>query len=614
MLVNEKYCFYVLFIAFTLYSSSVKAEGDEPQGLAVNILSQLQDNSNVHYVNAENWLVDEDQKINNDTLFSLTQIKTKVLKYNKPTLVDFSSITDESEKESAKELFRKQIGISFPNDLLIITKHKGELMFSPIDGDDDSSIALLETNDNIDLTERIEEVLSKDEHKSLPHLSFYLKVNRRITPQECTFRASTMWHEHGKRRFCENANISLIYRVNFQRSFAYGTDGTETPDAKIVRISLDDQSSGAGIHLNESLGSKVFLAPYRMFIGYFREWATSAIAQDYSFSFNASNKKAAILNTVPLNNLNANYENKEVSGFTVGVTAGAEASASGPKATSSVTASYTQTRWLTFKTQDYRVERSTTGSQNVSFKWNRHHYDTAESLLNRSSDALWVRTYPADKKRINPIGYKSFIPKMDVIFEAEPDTVGTTDFNIDSSVNIRPIYHGAYKYYYVVGVHQAYYGLENTPRRRVNKKIHFTVDWTHPVFIGGRLVDLQLGSFNDRCIESSSTGGISTSEKCIEDKVSQSFIYDKHSRYVSASNTDLCLDGQSLSQLKACDMSLSQRWQWVKGTDKLSNLYDGRILGHNKSTGQLGLYTEGNDQVSLRTMTDYTNFLKRTSH
>ncbi|WP_369525848.1 leukocidin family pore-forming toxin [Photobacterium leiognathi] len=44
-----------------------------------------------------------------------------------------------------------------------------------------------------------------------------------------------------------------------------------------------------------------------------------------------------------------------------------------------------------------------------------------------------------DKSRINPIAYKSFIPKMDVIFEAEPDTVGTTDFDIDSSVNIRPI-------------------------------------------------------------------------------------------------------------------------------------------------------------------------------
>ncbi|WP_305457391.1 leukocidin family pore-forming toxin [Photobacterium leiognathi] len=360
------------------------------------------------------------------------------MKYNKPTLVDFSGITDESEKALAKELFRKDIGISFPNDLLIITKHKGELMFSPIDGDDDPSIALLETNDNIDLTERIEEVLSKDEHKSLPHLSFYLKVNRNITPQECTFRSSTMWHERGKRRYCESANISLIYRVNLQRSFAYGAGGTETPDAKIVRISLDDHSSGAGIHLNDSLESKVYLSPYRVLIGYFREWATSAIAQDYSFSFNASNNKAAILRTVPRSNLNADYENKEVSGFTVGVTVGADADVTGPKVRSDVSASYTQTRWLTFQTKDYRVERSTTGSQNVSFKWNRHHYNTAESLLNRSSDALWVWTYPRDKSRINPIAYKSFIPKMDVIFEAEPDTVGTTDFDIDSSVNIRP--------------------------------------------------------------------------------------------------------------------------------------------------------------------------------
>ncbi|KPA52031.1 hemolysin [Photobacterium leiognathi subsp. mandapamensis] len=617
MLVNGKYCFYMLSIAFVFYSTLVKAEGDEPQGLAINILSQLKNSEQVNYVNAENWLIDKNQNVNKNVTSSLTQIKTKVLKYNNPTLVDFSHITDESQKVKAKELFRKQIGISFPDDLLIITKHKGELMFSPIVGDEDPSITLLEFNINnvndIDLTERIGEALSKDEHKSLPHLSFYLKINRIITPQECTFRSSTMWHEHGKRRFCEDANISLIYRVNLQRSFAYGTDGTETPDAKIVRISLDDHSSGAGIHLNDSLEAKVYFAPYRLLIGYFREWATSAIAQDYSFSFNASNNKAAILRTVPRSNLNANYENKEISGFTVGVTVGTEASAAGPKATSSVTASYTQSRWLTFQTKDYRVERSTTGSQNVSFKWNRHHYATAESLLNRSTDALWGMTYPADKNRINPIGYKSFIPKMDVIFTAEPDAVGTTDFTINSSVNIRPIYHGAYKYYYVVGGHQTYYGLENTPRRRVNKKFNFTVDWTHSVFLGGRLVDLQLGGFNDRCIESSSTGRISTSVKCIEDKVSQSFIYDKHSRYVSALNTNLCLDGQSLGQLKACDLSLSQRWKWVKGTDKLSNLYDGRFLGHNKSTGQLGLYTEANNQVSLRTMTDYTNFLKRSS-
>ncbi|WP_422768077.1 leukocidin family pore-forming toxin [Photobacterium leiognathi subsp. mandapamensis] len=618
MLVNEKYCFYVLFIAFTLYSSSVKAEGDEPQGLAVNILSQLQDNSHVHYVNAENWLVDEDQKINNDTLFSLTQIKTKVLKYNKPTLVDFSSITDESEKELAKELFRKQIGISFPNDLLIITKHKGELMFASIEDDEDPSIALLESDTNkvsdVDLKNKIRETVSTSEHDALPHLSFYLMVNRRIMPMECTFKASTIWSRFGDRIFCEDSSISLIYKINLQRSLAYGNDGNETPDIKVVRISLDDDSSGAGIHLNDDLSYQEYLVPYLVWVGDVAEWNTSAIAQDYSFSIDALNGKAAILRTVPRNNLNADYEKQETSGFTLGVAVGAEADMSGPKVKSEASASYTQTRSLTFKTQDYRVEKSTIGSRKVTFRWVRQQYSTAQSLQNRFSDAIWAMHYPVDLTRINPISYKNFVPKMDVIYKAPPYTVGVTDFSIRSSVNIRPLYHKAYQYYYLFGAHHEYFGIENSKRRRVEKVSRFTVDWKHPVFIGGRLVDLQLGSFNDRCIESSTTGRISTSEKCIEDKVSQSFIYDKHNRYVSASNTKLCLDGQSLSQLKACDMSLSQRWLWVKDTDKLSNVYDGRFLGHNKSTGQLGLYTEGSDQISLRTLTDYTNFLKRRAY
>ncbi|PSU24698.1 hemolysin [Photobacterium phosphoreum] len=613
MLISGRWALFIIYQVVVLFSPVINANDDLPQGLAVQILSQIKDSRKVNYVNAENWLIEKNQDINKNPPSSLKQIKTKVLKYNQPTLVDFSRIIDESQKEKAKELFRTQIGVSFPSDYLIVTKHKGELMFSLIEDDDDPAISLLEADnvDEVDFTARIEEMKSITEHDSLPHLSFYLDVNRKISIEECLFKWSTLWSEFGERYFCENANISLIYRVNLQRSFAYGTEGAETPDAKIVRISLDDESSGSGIHLNESLLSTSIFVPYLVFVGYGTEWATDAIAQDYFFSFNASNSKAEILRTVPRSNLNANYENKEISGFTVGVTAAVEASEAGPKATLSANASYTQTRWLTFKTKDYRVERSTTDGQNVSFKWNRDHYATAESLLNRSSDALWVHTYPADIKRINPISYKSFIPKMDVIFKAEPDTVGTTVFDIDSSVNIRPIYHGTYRYYYVLGAHQTYYGLENTPRKRVNKNVNFTVDWTHPVFSGSRFVDLQLGSFNDQCLELSSVGRILTRGKCTEGNISQSFIYDKHNRYVSAFNTSLCLDGELLSRLRTCDMSLSQRWQWVKDTDKLRNFYDDRFLGHNKSTGELGLYTEGSDQISLRTMTDYTNFLKK---
>lgn len=164
--------FFIRIIIISLCCSSAFVHSEQPQGLAVHILSQLQDSEQVNYVNAENWLIDRNQEENKGVPLSLTQIKTKVLKYNKPTLVDFSSL-DESQKLKAKELFRKQIGISFPDDLLIITKHKGELMFSPIEGDDDPSVALLEAKTNkvndVYLSDKIGEMLSKNEHDALPH-------------------------------------------------------------------------------------------------------------------------------------------------------------------------------------------------------------------------------------------------------------------------------------------------------------------------------------------------------------------------------------------------------------------------------------------------------------
>ncbi|WP_318399529.1 leukocidin family pore-forming toxin [Photobacterium leiognathi] len=606
--------FAIKLIFISLCCSSVFAYGEQPQGLAVNMLSQLQDSSQVDYINAESWLVDETLYNNEGLSSNLEQITTNILENNKRALVDFSSIVDESKKDKAKQLFRKQIGISFPEDYLVITKHKNELMFAPVEGNDDSSIELLDAHDQEEnsFNGNVNKDSSKSEHASLPHLSFYLMVKRRISPWECTFRSSTLWHEYGKRRYCYNAHISLIYRVNLQRSLAFGSVAGETPDAKIVRITLDDSASGAGIHLNDSLVYRFYKAPYFLMAGYLHEWSTSAIAQDYTFSFNASNNKAIVLKTVPRNNLNTDYEKKEVSGFTLGVTAGTEMGVTGPKVKSDVTASYTQSRWLTFKTQDYRVERSTNGHQNVSFKWNRHNYATAKSLLNRSTDAVWVRTFPADLDRINPIGYKGFVPTMDVIFKAAPEALGATTFSVGSSVNIRPIYHLTYHYFYLFGMHLKYYGTEESPRRRISKNVRFTVDWKHPVFTGGRLVYLQLKSFNDRCIESSTSGTILT-RTCNQKRVSQSFIYDKHGRYVSAKDTSLCLDGDYLNQLKQCDMRLSQRWQWVKGSDKLMNVYSGNYLGYNKSTGQLGLYTQGTQQISLGILTDHTDYFEKIS-
>ena len=125
---------------------------------------------------------------------------------------------------------------------------------------------------------------------------------------------------------------------------------------------------------------------------------------------------------------------------------------------------------------------------------------------------------------------------MDVIYKVAPDATGTTDFTIDSSVNIRPIYNASHKYWYVVGGHQKYYGLETESQRRVSKSANFTMDWEHPVFSGGRPVNLQLGSFNSRCVEMDNDNFVIASE-CDETKTSQSFIFDQWGRYVSATNS-----------------------------------------------------------------------------
>ncbi|ENM5752186.1 leukocidin family pore-forming toxin [Vibrio mimicus] len=597
----------ILTIFSAISSHTVFANISDPVGEAVEIISQVADNHAIKYYNAADWQSEESQ------LPSLAELREQVINQQLRILVDFSQISDPDRLTEMQVKFRKTYGVGFANTFIVITEHKGELLFTPFDRAEDVDPTLLEAPRSERVLSRsrrsvsANNVTNNNETNTLPHVAFYINVNRSISDEECTFANSWLWkNDKGSRPFCKDANISLIYRVNLERSLQYGIVGSATPDAKIVRISLDDDSTGAGIHLNDQLGYRFFKAGYTTLDAYFREWSTDAIAQDYRFSFNASNDKAQILKTFPVTNVNANFERKEVSGFELGVTGGVEADKNGPKAKLEAKASYTQSRWLTYNTQDYRIERSAKNAQNVSFTWNRQQYATAESLLNRSTDALWVETYPVDVNRISPLSYASFVPKMDVIYKASPKETGSTDFVIDSSVNIRPIYNGAYKHYYVVGSHQSYHGFENTPRRRVTKSASFTVDWDHPVFTGGRPVNLQLASFNNRCIEADDQGRLMATT-CDSQQAAQSFIYDQQGRYVSASNTKLCLDGEALDYLQTCNQNLTQRWEWREGSDELSNVFNGEVLGHNKQTGELGLYSTGSDAVSLRTITSYTN-------
>ena len=453
----------------------------------------------------------------------------------------------------------------------------------------------------------------EDDDQTVPNIAFYLNIQYQIPSSKSTFYNSTLWHKKGERNFCDNPHISLIFQVNLQRSLTYGTSGGSTPDAKIVRISADENTGGAGIHLNDSLSWKEYYAPYTTLDAYFREWSSSAIAKDYTVNINASSGKASVLKTCPANNVNHEYSFTDMSGFTLGITGGVEGDKNGPKAKLEASASYTQSRSISFETHDYKMERFTDGPQNIRFTFSREQYPVASSLLNRGTDALWVDTFPADLSRVHAMGYASFVPKLDVVYSASPNETGKTDFSVEASVQIMPIYHGAYKHYYVVGAHQSYHGsgFDKEGNRALTTKV-FTVDWEHPVFTGGRPVNLQSTAYPDKCIEVDSSGNIALKTGDIT-SAAQSFIYDNLGRYISTTNLNMCLDGSNLNKLQPSSTSLTQRWQWQEGTNYLTNVYSNKKLGVDTTTGMLGLYDGDSGTINTNIVTAFTELFSAAS-
>ena len=54
------------------------------------------------------------------------------------------------------------------------------------------------------------------------------------------------------------------------------------PTQKIIRICTDENTGGAGIHLNDSSSWKEYYAPYTALDVYFREGLSSDITKDYT--------------------------------------------------------------------------------------------------------------------------------------------------------------------------------------------------------------------------------------------------------------------------------------------------------------------------------------------
>ncbi|PTT55199.1 leukocidin family pore-forming toxin [Aeromonas sp. HMWF014] len=590
-------------LTLALLAGSVQAEDiGERTDQGISMLASLQSEQGLVYLNASIWL-DEQQATRGLTP---EQLHERVLVKGERVFIDFSALTDKDERQQAKKAMERLTGISFDADWVLVSAYKGALLFTPLGGVDDPAFSqVMEQVESLAKRGKRSLIQPAAADASLPHVAFYLNVNRPISNAECTFPRSYRWGQ-GDWHFCDSPNISLVYRVNLMRSLKSDTTGAATPDAKLVRISLDEESAGAGIHLNNRLdyvatNNPSWRTPENM------DFGTDAIAQDYSFTIAASNTKASVLKSEPTN-LNTEYKQSVTSGVTVGVSGGGDLSKAGPKAMLNGSGTFTQSRTLTYDTQDYRVNYSGSAQQ-VNFSWVREQYASADSLLVTKQSLPTDLKYYVDHSRIKPISYKGFVPNLDVIYMAKADETGTTVFNIDSSVNIRPIYTGAKMHTFMLApTHATYHGLEETDkRRRVTVSKHFTVDWNHPVFTGGRPVNLQLGGFNNRCLSVNTQQNVSA-VTCDDKSADQSFIYDRDGRYVSARDTGYCLDASNLGKMQICSSDLRQRWEWKPNSDALSNKSTYQLLGHNTQTGELGLYDENGQLggVSLRTLTSYT--------
>ena len=585
-------------------SSATNIDDDHyivPTGQTVNV---------IHIVDLLNVAADSESVYNS--------LRHHVIDEGEKYLID---VVDRQASRSVAEM-RKAVqnlfGIAFDQDRLLVSRYKEQMLYTPYNSQDVTLPELIENLDAIeqrDQTRSMREyrAVSIDEQTSLPHLAFYINMFHPMSAQECTFPTSYVWPDAGSANFCERGNISLIYRVNWERSLQYGTTGSATPDAKIVRITLDDDVSGAGIHLNSRLGHRVTKPGYTGVNSWYRDWSTDVYAQSYELSIKASNDKAAILKTTPSSNINPQYEKTETSGFSLGVSAelGTENHTEGAKGLLIPIAAYEQNRTLSFSTAEYSIQKATPSDREVLFTWERSEYASRDSLLSKGTDPVFDSyvTYPVDTSKISPIAYSNFTPRLDVIYKANSQEYGTTTFSLDTSVQARPLYTGALLYFYLIGAHVAYEAFETDHLdQHITAHAGFTVDWNHPVFTGGYPVNLQLGSFNNLCLSYDNNFNLSAQECSLISK-RQAFIYDAMGRYLSTQDTTMCLDGDDLTRLSRCDARLSQRWQWLEDSDYLQNTRSCHILSHNAETAEL-LMPPSNEEkingISQRTLTSFT--------
>lgn len=599
----------VVYLLLTILSGLKEAHGVEaksgvyePVGKAIHMLASLTDSSKVIYLNGS-YLNDD------DIVAEVTSpIVSKVLNSDHRYFIDFTTINDNTAVQQAKQRVLDKLGILPTGDLIIITKHNQELMYTVLKDSNDPKIKLLDAyKDSVRVVPL--PLRTQTNQPKIPVFSFYINAEKEIPNQDCTITWRTS-DGPSKSTLCDKANISLIYHITMRRSLAF-TDriGNTTPDSKIVSITLgadNEFAEGVGIHLNSQLGSKYLMShgiPWPQG-GHEAEWTSTAIARNYSFTFQANNKKTHITSTIPHSNLNSNVQKTEAISLNYGI-ANVD-----PTQLLSANYSHNELTSFTFDLSDYQILKNSESSRKVTFRWQRDLYPSAASIQRFFTEGISARLeYPGDLSKINPIGYSGFTPAMAVHFNASPKARESSLFTISSKVDVTGFRFRSYVVPFF-GVRRYYSKDEDNQHMTFSESNSFSVNWEHPVFLGGIPVNLQLGNVNNRCLSVGKAMKINLSHCSLKDP-RQSFIYDNEGRYVSVSYSKYCLDGTDLKMLHKCTQKLSQRWKWNVKKNMLINKFRNQHLAYNNKLDLFLVFNAKDQNLSTRVLTQNTDLFHK---
>lgn len=263
------------------------------------------------------------------------------------------------------------------------------------------------------------------------------------------------------------------------------------------------------------------------------------------------------------------------------VSAGAEFGQEGPKVSAGVSGSFTfsDSRTVSISHAEYRVENNT-ANKHARLAWDHgspcNYIQGDISFGCERTRPLWYGGDIFNGDLFNAISYRNFVPKLDVIYRAEPSKRGITHFRINSKVT-SAAYYGKSRYGGIWAALQTWNGAVSSST--YNLGFNYGVDWDHPVFQAEANVRLQSLNHNNMCLDVSgnnTAAGTPVVAYTCHDGRNQMWGMDSQERYVSHLDPDMCLAANGSNQLVIdnCTTAQDQKWRW-KG-DKLTTGKTGR--------------------------------------